>query len=90
MPRLLRNVLLTACILAASLGSADPAKANDVYHSLVDPLVDKPLETRDPRGLSYSDAIVGTILPLYSPDLWRHLTQALNETLPAGALTFGA
>lgn len=57
----------------------DPAKANDVYHSLVDPLVDKPLKTRDPRGLSYSDAIVGTILPLYSPDLWRHLTQALNE-----------
>ncbi|OBB38810.1 alpha/beta hydrolase [Mycobacterium sp. 852002-51961_SCH5331710] len=57
----------------------DPAKANDVYHSLVDPLVDKPLKTRDPRGLSYSDAIVGTILPLYSPNLWRHLTQALSE-----------
>ena len=57
----------------------DPAKANDVYHSLVDPLVDKPLSTRDPRGLSYSDAIVGTILPLYSPNLWRHLTQALSE-----------
>jgi pimeloyl-ACP methyl ester carboxylesterase len=57
----------------------DPAKANDLYHSLVDPLVDKPLHTRDPRGLSYSDAIVGTILPLYSPNLWRHLTQALSE-----------
>lgn len=58
---------------------ADPAKANEVYHSLVDPLVEQPLETRDPRGLSYSDAIVGTILPLYSPNLWRHLTQALSE-----------
>ena len=57
----------------------DPAKATDVYHSLVDPLVDKPLKTRDPRGLSYSDGIVGTILPLYSPNLWRHLTQALSE-----------
>ncbi|MGE2722922.1 alpha/beta hydrolase [Mycolicibacterium celeriflavum] len=57
----------------------DPAKANDVYHSLVDPLVEEPLETQDPRGLSYSDAIVGTILPLYSPNLWRHLTQALSE-----------
>jgi pimeloyl-ACP methyl ester carboxylesterase len=57
----------------------DPAKANDVFHSLVDPLVDKPAKTRDPRGLSYSDAIVGTILPLYSPNLWRHLTQALSE-----------
>ena len=57
----------------------DPEKANDVYHSLVDPLVEKPARTRDPRGLSYSDAIVGTILPLYSPNLWRHLTQALSE-----------
>ncbi len=46
---------------------------------MVDPLVETPLKTRDPRGLSYSDAIVGTILPLYSPNLWRHLTQALTE-----------
>jgi pimeloyl-ACP methyl ester carboxylesterase len=57
----------------------DPAKAVDVYHSLVNPLVQKPAKTKDPRGLSYSDAIVGTILPLYSPSLWRHLTQALSE-----------
>ena len=39
----------------------------------------KPAKTKDPRGLSYNDAIVGTILPLYSPSLWRHLTQALTE-----------
>jgi pimeloyl-ACP methyl ester carboxylesterase len=57
----------------------DPAKAVDVYKSLVDPLVDKPAKTDDPRGLSYGDAIIGTILPLYSPNLWRHLTQALTE-----------
>ena len=57
----------------------DPAKAVDVYRNMVDPLVEKPLKTRDPRGLSYSDAMVGTILPLYSPNLWRHLTQALTE-----------
>ena len=57
----------------------DPAKAVDVYHSLVDPLVKHPAKTRDPRGLSYNDAIIGTILPLYSPSLWRHLTQALKE-----------
>ncbi len=57
----------------------DPAKAVEVYQSLVWPLVDKPARTDDPRGLSYSDAIVGTILPLYSPNLWRHLTQALTE-----------
>ena len=57
----------------------DPAKAVDVYKSMVEPLVEHPAKTKDPRGLSYSDAIVGTILPLYSPNLWRHLTQALSE-----------
>ena len=57
----------------------DPAKAVDVYRSMVDPLVEKPAKTKDPRGLSYSDAIVGTILPLYSPNLWRHLTSGLTE-----------
>lgn len=57
----------------------DPAKAVDVYKSLVDPLVEHPAKTKDPRGLSYNDAVVGTILPLYSPSLWRHLTQALSE-----------
>ena len=34
----------------------DPAKADDVYKSMVEPLVDKPAKTQDPRGLSYSDA----------------------------------
>jgi pimeloyl-ACP methyl ester carboxylesterase len=57
----------------------DPAKAVDVYKSIVDPLVEHPANTKDPRGLSYSDSVVGTILPLYSPNLWRHLTQALTE-----------
>jgi pimeloyl-ACP methyl ester carboxylesterase len=57
----------------------DPAKAVDVYKSLVEPLVDKPVKTQDPRGLGYSDAIVGTILPLYSPSLWPRLTDGLNE-----------
>ena len=41
--------------------------------------MENPAKTKDPRGLSYNDAIVGTILPLYSPSLWRHLTQALTE-----------
>lgn len=56
----------------------DPAKAVEVYQDLVYPLVDHPIATRDGRGLGYSDAVVGTILPLYSPSLWRHLTQALT------------
>ncbi len=57
----------------------DAAKAVDVYRSMVDPLVEKPAKTKDPRNLSYSDAVVGTILPLYSPNLWQHLTQGLSE-----------
>jgi len=57
----------------------DPAKATDVYKSLVDPLVDKAAKTKDPRGLAYSDAIIGTILPLYSPSIWPRLTNGLNE-----------
>jgi hypothetical protein len=64
----------------------DPAKAVEAYHSLVDPLVDpnnlmvgRPAPTKDPRGLSYSDAIVGTIMALYSPTLWHHLTDGLTE-----------
>ncbi len=57
----------------------DPAKAVEVYRDMVDPLVDKPMRTADPRGLGYSDAIIGTIMALYSPNLWRHLTQALSE-----------
>jgi pimeloyl-ACP methyl ester carboxylesterase len=57
----------------------DPDKAVDVYRDLMAPLVETPARTKDPRGLSYNDAVVGTILPLYSPDLWRHLTQALSE-----------
>jgi pimeloyl-ACP methyl ester carboxylesterase len=57
----------------------DPTKAVDVYKSMVEPLVQKPAETQDPRKLGYSDAVVGTILPLYSPNLWRHLTQGLSE-----------
>ncbi len=57
----------------------DPDKAVSVYRDLVDPLVDEPMKTKDPRGLSYSDAIVGTVMALYSPNLWRHLTQGLSE-----------
>ena len=57
----------------------DPAKATDVYKSMVEPLVDKPAKTEDPRGLAYSDALVGTILPLYSPSIWPRLTDGLNE-----------
>jgi pimeloyl-ACP methyl ester carboxylesterase len=61
----------------------DPAKAVDVYKSLVDPLVQNPAKTKDPRNLSYGDSVIGTILPLYSPNYWSQLTKGLTE-LKAG------
>jgi pimeloyl-ACP methyl ester carboxylesterase len=74
------NAFATDCAKDAScpLGT-DPAKAVDVYKTMVDPLVQNPAPTKDPRGLAYSDAIVGTIMALYSPSLWHHLTKGLTE-----------
>jgi pimeloyl-ACP methyl ester carboxylesterase len=63
---------------ACPLGT-DPAKAVDVFLSMVQPLGTKSGPTKDPRGLSYSDAIVGTIMALYSPSLWNHLSDGLSE-----------
>jgi pimeloyl-ACP methyl ester carboxylesterase len=55
----------------------DPAKFVNRYHELVDPLVQKPGMTSDPRGLSYQDAITGTVNALYSQRYWRYLTSGL-------------
>lgn len=64
--------------ISCPLGT-DPAKSVAVYRDLVNPLVDSTLDTRDPRGLGYTDALVATIMAMYSPNLWRHLTQGLTE-----------
>jgi pimeloyl-ACP methyl ester carboxylesterase len=56
----------------------DPAKAVDVFHSLVDPLANKPAKTIDPRGLSYQDAITGTANSLYTPRYWEFLFNGLS------------
>ncbi len=58
---------------------ADKAKAVNVFHDLVDPLVSKPARTKDPRGLGYSDAVTGTVSALYSPEDWSYLTDGLGE-----------
>ena len=55
----------------------DPAKFVDRYHELVDPLVNKPGGTSDPRGLSYQDAMTGTVNALYSRRYWQYLTSGL-------------
>ncbi|MCV7261223.1 alpha/beta hydrolase [Mycobacterium shimoidei] len=55
----------------------DPTKWVSRYHELVDPLVDKPAQVSDPRGLSYADAITGTVNALYTPQYWKFLTSGL-------------
>ncbi|MGE2833537.1 alpha/beta hydrolase [Mycobacterium sp. SMC-4] len=55
----------------------DPARFVERYHALVDPLVEQPATTADPRGLSYQDALTGTASALYSPRYWTYLTSGL-------------
>ena len=47
------------------------------FHQLVDPLATRPARTSDPRGLSYSDAMTGTVNALYSKRSWPDLTSGL-------------
>ncbi len=56
----------------------DPAKAVDEFHSLVNPLVAKPAPTKDPRELSYPDAVTAVTSSLYSPGFWEKLTSGLT------------
>ncbi|HKV20323.1 MAG TPA: alpha/beta hydrolase [Mycobacterium sp.] len=55
----------------------DPTQFVNRYHQLVDPLVTQPGRTSDPRGLSYQDAITGTVNALYSRQYWKFLTSGL-------------
>jgi pimeloyl-ACP methyl ester carboxylesterase len=66
------------CAMSADcpLGT-DPAQFVTHYHGLVDPLVTRPAATSDPRGLSYQDAITGTVNALYSRQYWKFLTSGL-------------
>jgi pimeloyl-ACP methyl ester carboxylesterase len=72
------NDYVAACVQieGCPLGN-DPGKAVDRYHALVDPLVNAPGRTSDPRGLSYQDAITGTINALYTQRYWKFLTSGL-------------
>jgi pimeloyl-ACP methyl ester carboxylesterase len=55
----------------------DPAQSVARYHQLIDPLVQQPAATPDPRGLGYADAITGTASALYSKRYWPYLTSGL-------------
>lgn len=61
---------------ACPLGT-DPTQSVARFHQLVDPLAVNPGPTSDPRGLSYADAITGTINALYTPRYWKYLTSGL-------------
>lgn len=62
--------------VACPLGT-DPAQSVNRFHQLMDPLVTQPGRTSDPRGLSYADAITGTVNALYTPQYWKYLTSGL-------------
>ncbi|HEX5143306.1 MAG TPA: alpha/beta hydrolase [Mycobacterium sp.] len=69
----------------------DPARAVDRYHQLVNPLAYRPAVTpSDRRGLSYADAITGTVNALYTKAYWKYLTSGLlglaNGTDPGDLL----
>ncbi|MGV0835313.1 alpha/beta hydrolase [Mycolicibacterium thermoresistibile] len=55
----------------------DPTKWVARFHELVNPLVQQPAAASDPRGLSYQDAITGTVQALYSRQYWKYLTSGL-------------
>ncbi|MCT7366095.1 alpha/beta hydrolase [Mycolicibacterium llatzerense] len=55
----------------------DPTQFVARYQQLVNPLAVRPGLTSDPRGLSYSDAITGTINALYTKKYWKFLTSGL-------------
>ncbi|MCZ4556866.1 alpha/beta hydrolase [Rhodococcus maanshanensis] len=57
----------------------DPARFSARFKELVDPLVDKPADTTDPRGLGYRDAITGVQQALYSQNLWGMLRGGLSS-----------
>lgn len=56
----------------------DPTRAVPRFRSLVDPLIEHPAATTDPRGLGYRDAITGVQQALYSTNLWGSLRGGLD------------
>ncbi|MCE5287927.1 MAG: alpha/beta hydrolase [Nocardiaceae bacterium] len=57
----------------------DPAKANERYRALTEPLITNPAQTDDPRGLSFNDARTGTAAALYQEARWPKLFVGLLE-----------
>lgn len=57
----------------------DASAATQAFQKLVRPLIDRPVDTRDGRKLTFDDATLGAVEALYSPQLWQPLNSGLNE-----------
>ncbi len=57
----------------------DKSQAANNFQTLVRPLITQPVGVSDGRKLSYTDATIGTVLGLYSPQLWTRLNSGLQE-----------
>jgi len=61
----------------------DPGQATAAFQQLLQPLIDKPLATADGRKLTYTAALNGVVLPLYSESGWPAIVRGIGA-LKAG------
>ena len=57
----------------------DKSQAVKAFHDRVLPLIDHPMSVSDGRKLSYTDATMGVIQALYTPDSWATLNHGVQE-----------
>jgi pimeloyl-ACP methyl ester carboxylesterase len=57
----------------------DPKQAATVFQHLLQPLIDNPITTADGRKLTYTAALTGVVLPLYSEAGWPGIIQGITE-----------
>ena len=69
------------------LGS-DPDQATAAFQQLLQPLIDTPIVTADGRKLTYTAALSGLVVPLYSEEGWPAIVQGINELKAGGGSTF--
>ncbi|USX25106.1 alpha/beta hydrolase [Oxalobacteraceae bacterium OTU3CINTB1] len=62
---------------------ADPKQATAAFQQLLQPLIDKPITGADGRKLTYTAALSGLVLPLYSEQGWPAVVRGIAD-LKAG------
>jgi len=66
----------------------DPAQATAAFQQLLQPLIDTPIVTADGRKLTYTAALNGLVLPLYSEAGWPTIVQGIKELKSGNGTTF--